>query len=152
MQAIKFCIQYKMGRILSVDYGIKRTGLAVTDPMRIIANALETVPTKEIFNYLENYFAKEIVDLIVVGNPKQMNGKDSETKIRIEEFVRGLNKRFPNLKVEWFDERFTSVLAHKTILESGIGKKARQNKNLTDKIAAVIILQDYMESFLYNNR
>ncbi len=140
-----------MGRILAVDYGLKRTGLAVTDPLRIIANPLDTVLTQEIFKYLENYLAKELVDLIVVGNPKQMNGEDSATKVKIDEFVRGLNKRFPSMKVLWFDERFTSVLAQKTILESGIGKKARQNKSLTDKIAAVIILQDFMESSQYKN-
>lgn len=139
-----------MGRILAIDYGLKRTGLAVTDPMRIIANALDTVATQEIFKYLENYFSKESVDLVVIGNPKQMNGEDSETKVKIEEFAKGLNKRYPNLKTVWFDERFTSVLANKTILDSGIGKKARQNKSLTDKIAAVIILQGFMESTIYN--
>lgn len=140
-----------MGRIIAIDYGLKRTGLAVTDPMRIIANALDTVPTQDIFKYLENYIHKEGVDLVVIGNPKKMDGSDSETKANIDVFSKGLAKRFPGLTITFFDERFTSVLANKTILESGIGKKARQDKSLTDKIAAVIILQGYMESLSYNN-
>ena len=135
-----------MGRILAIDYGQKRVGLAVTDPMQMIANALDTIPVHEIFIYLENYLSCELVDKFVVGLPKQMNGEDSESKKYIDEFVTGLKRKFPDKEIILFDERFTSVMAQRTILESGIGKKARQNKALVDKIAAVIILQGYMET------
>lgn len=135
-----------MGRILAIDYGQKRVGLAVTDPMQMIANALDTIPVHEIFIYLENYLSRELVDKFVVGLPKQMNGEDSESKKYIDEFVTGLKRKFPDKEIIFFDERFTSVMAQRTILESGIGKKARQNKALVDKIAAVIILQGYMET------
>ncbi len=133
-------------RILSIDYGKKRTGIAVTDPMQIIANGLETVETKELEAFLKAYMEKEEVETIVVGYPRQMDGEDSENMKRITPFVNRLRKLYPEKKIEMYDERFTSVLAHKTMLASGIGKKARQDKALVDKISATIILQEYLES------
>ena len=135
-----------MGRILAIDYGVKRTGLAVTDPLRIIANALETVETKQLERYLADYFSKNDVDIIVVGKPSQMNGQPSETMKYIEPLVLRLCRAYPDKEVVLHDERFTSVMAQRTILESGIGKMARRNKALVDRVAATIILQSYMES------
>ncbi len=135
-----------MGRILSIDYGRKRTGLAVTDPLRIIANGLTTVPTASLITFLKDYFAKENVDLIVVGQPKQLNNQPSESWKYIEPFIRNLKKVFPDMPVELVDERFTSVLAHKAMLDGGLKKKDRQNKELVDEISATIILQSYLES------
>lgn len=135
-----------MGRILAIDYGRKRTGLAVTDPLRIIANALTTVETKQLEKYLADYFAKNDVDVIVVGKPSQMNGQPSETMRYIEPLVGRLRHAYPDKQVVLHDERFTSVMAHRTILESGIGREARRDKALVDRIAATIILQSYMES------
>lgn len=139
-----------MGRILSIDYGRKRTGLAVTDPLRIIAGALETVETKQLEKYLADYFAKNDVDIIVVGKPSQMNGQPSETMRYIEPLAGRLRHAYPAKQVVLYDERFTSVLAHRTMLESGIGKMARRDKALVDRISATIILQSYMESVEYN--
>lgn len=136
----------KMSRILAIDYGAKRTGIAVTDPMQIIANGLETVATSTLFDYIQNYLSKENVSEIVVGYPKQANGQDSENLKRITPFVNRLRKLYPSINIVYYDERFTSVLAHKTIINSGIGKMDRRNKELVDKISATIILQDYMES------
>ena len=133
-------------RILSIDYGKKRTGIAVTDSMQIIANGLETVETKDLEAFLKAYMEKEEVETIVVGYPRQMDGEDSENMKRITPFVNRLRKLYPEKKIEMYDERFTSVLAHKTMLASGIGKKARQDKALVDKISATIILQEYLES------
>lgn len=133
-------------RILSIDYGKKRTGIAVTDPMQIIANGLETVETKDLEAFLKAYMEKEEVETIVVGYPRQMDGEDSENMKRITPFVNRLRKLYPEKKIEMYDERFTSVLAHKTMIASGIGKKARQDKALVDKISATIILQEYLES------
>lgn len=135
-----------MGRILAIDYGLKRVGLAVTDPLQIMANALDTVLVHEVFDYLTKYFAKEDVERIVVGLPKQMSGQDSETMPYIEAFVTGLKRKFPDKEIVYMDERFTSSLAQKTILEAGLKKKDRQNKALVDKVAATIILQTYLES------
>lgn len=137
-----------MGRILSIDYGTKRTGLAVTDPLRIIANALDTVETKTLEKYLADYFAKNAVDIVVVGKPTQMNGAPSETMRFIEPLVGRLRKAYPDKQVVLYDERFTSVLAHRTMLESGIGKQARRDKALVDRISATIILQSYMDSVM----
>ena len=139
-----------MGRILSIDYGRKRTGLAVTDPLRIIANALETVPTNELERFLANYFSKNDVDIIVLGKPSQMNGEPSETMRYIEPLAGRLRHAYPDKQVVLYDERFTSVLAHRTMLESGIGKMARRDKALVDRISATIILQSYMDSIQYN--
>ncbi len=133
-------------RILAIDYGKKRTGLAVTDPLQIIANGLTTVATKDLEAFIMDYVAREQVERIIVGQPRQMNGEDSENMRRITPFVNRLRRLLPAIPVELFDERFTSVLAHRAILESGIGKKARQNKALVDEISATIILQGWMES------
>lgn len=135
-----------MARILSIDYGQKRTGIAVTDNMKMIANGLCTVETKVLEQWIAEYMAKEDVDTIVVGQPKQTNGEDSENMKRITPFVNRLKKLYPEKTIEMYDERFTSVLAHQAMLSSGIGKKARQNKGLVDQISATIILQDYMAS------
>ena len=135
-----------MARILSIDYGKKRTGIAVTDSLQLIANGLDVVETKNLEEYIANYLAKEEVETIVVGYPRQTNGEDSENMKRITPFYNRLKKLYPNVNVELYDERFTSVLAHQTIIASGIGRKARQNKGLIDQISATIILQDYLES------
>lgn len=134
-----------MARILAIDYGKKRTGLAVSDELQIIAGGLATVETKNLEKYILDYLSHEKVELIIVGLPKQMNNELSENMVRIEPFVNRLRK-IVNIPVEYYDERFTSVLAHQTILQSGIGKMARRNKELVDEISAVIILQSYMES------
>ncbi len=134
-------------RILSVDYGKKRTGLAVTDPLQLIANGLATVSTSEIFEYLVAYIQKEPVERIIIGKPMQPNGRPSENMARVEQFVDRWRKLHPDVPIEYYDERFTSVLAHRAILDSGIGKKARrENKGLADEISATIILQDWMNS------
>ena len=135
-----------MARILAVDYGKKRTGLAVTDELQLIAGGLTTVATVELVEYILNYVKKEPVERIVVGLPKQMNNTPSENMCRIEPFVNRLRKLLPDIPVEYHDERFTSVLAHQAILASGIGKMARRNKELVDEVSATIILQSYMES------
>ena len=134
-----------MSRILAIDYGQKRTGIAVTDTLQMIANGLATVETKELEKFIVDYVAKEDVSVIVVGKPTQMNGEDSENMKRIEPFFNRLKKLFPEKEITYYDERFTSVLAHQTMLQSGIGKKARQNKAFVDKISATIILEDYMQ-------
>jgi putative Holliday junction resolvase len=134
-----------VGRVLSVDYGVRRTGLAVTDPLKIIAGGLTTVETPQLLKYLKEYTAKETVERFVVGLPKQTNGRDSDNLPRVLAFVEQLKKIFPAVPVDMWDERYTSVLAHQTILQSGIGKKARQNKALVDEISATIILQGWME-------
>lgn len=135
-----------MARILSIDYGKKRTGLAVTDPLKIIAGGLATVSTHELFDYIQAYVSREPVELIVVGKPMQTNGRPSENLARVEQFVNRWRKVRPDIPVEYYDERFTSVMAHRTIIDSGLKKKARQNKALVDEISATIILQGYMES------
>ncbi len=135
-----------MGRILAIDYGRKRVGLAVTDEMQIIANALTTVRAHDTIDYLRNYIKHENVDCIVVGEPKQMNNEPSEAAKFIEPFVKRLKNEFPHIKIERHDERFTSKMAQQTILESGLKKKDRQNKALLDSISATIILQSYMNS------
>ena len=135
-----------MSRILAIDYGQKRTGIAVTDTMQMIANGLTTVETKDLGRFIVDYVATEEVSTIVVGKPTQMNGENSENMKRIEPFFNRLKKLFPHKEVIYYDERFTSVLAHQAMLQSGIGKKARQNKALVDKISATIILEDYLQS------
>ena len=139
-----------MGRIIAIDYGTKRTGLAVTDPLRIIANALETVETKGLEKWLADYFTKNDVDIIVLGKPSQMNGQPSETMRFIEPLATRLRRAYPDKEVVLYDERFTSVMAHRAMLESGIGKMARRDKALVDRISATIILQSYMDSIEYN--
>lgn len=135
-----------MARILSIDYGRKRTGLAVTDPLQLIAGGLATVSTSELFDWLKAYIAREPVERIVIGEPRQPNGEPSENLARVQQFVNRWRKVMPNIPIDYFDERFTSVLAHKVMIDSGIGKKARQNKGLVDEISATIILEDYLRS------
>ncbi len=136
-----------MSRILSIDYGKKRTGLAVTDPSQIIANGLTTVDTQSLIVYLADYFSHEDVERVVLGLPTQTNGEPSENQRRVMAFLEKFKKKFPDMPVELYDERFTSVLAHQAILSSGIGKKRRQqDKGLVDEISACIILQSWMES------
>ena len=135
-----------MSRILAIDYGQKRTGIAVTDTLQIIANGLATIETRELEKFLIDYMAKEDVSAIVIGKPTQMNGENSENMKRIEPFFNRLKKLFPDKEVLYYDERFTSVLAHQAMLQSGIRKKARQDKALVDKISATIILEDYLQS------
>ena len=135
-----------MSRLIAIDYGTKRTGLAVTDPLGIIASPLETVETKQLERYLADYFKREDVATIVVGYPRQMNGQPSETMRYIEPLIGRLRHAYPEKRVVAYDERFTSVLAQRTIRESGIGKMARRDKSLVDKVSAAIILQDYMAS------
>lgn len=135
-----------MGRILAIDYGRKRTGLAVTDTLQIIANGLETVPTHTLMQYLKNYMAKEPVDTIVVGLPKQLNGQPSESMKYITPFVAKLRKEMPDVDVVMYDERFTSTIAHKAMIDGGMKKSDRRDKARVDSIAATIILTDYLES------
>lgn len=123
-----------MSRIVAIDYGSKRTGIAVSDTMQIIANGLTTVPTHQLLDFILNYVKQEPVEQIIIGRPKQMNNEDSENMRNIEPFVRTLKKRLPDMPVEFVDERFTSVLAHRTMLEAGLKKKDRQNKALVDEI------------------
>lgn len=135
-----------MSRIVAIDYGRKRTGIAVSDTLQIIANGLTTVPTHQLLEFILNYVKQEPVERIVIGRPRQMNNEDSENMKNIEPFVRSLRKSLPEMPVEYVDERFTSVLAHRTMLEAGLKKKDRRNKALVDEISATIILQSYLES------
>lgn len=141
-----------MGRILAIDYGTKRTGIAVSDPLRIIAGGLETVPTKELEKWLADYFLKEKVDILVLGRPSRMDGTPSDTWRYIEPLAARLRKAHPDKEVVFYDERLTSVIAHRTMLDSGIGRMARRDKALVDKISATIILQGYMERMQTNER
>lgn len=135
-----------MGRLLAIDYGRKRTGIAVSDPERIIATGLTTVATAEVMAFLEDYCRKEEVDVLVVGEAKQMDNSPSESARFIEPFVAALKKRFPEKKIARIDERFTSKMAFQAMIDGGLKKKQRQNKALIDTISAVIILQSYMNS------
>lgn len=134
-----------MGRILAIDYGRKKSGLAVTDPLQLVANGLDTVPSHTLIDYLEKYFGSEEVELIVLGYPKQASGEDSESMKYIKPFYNRLKNKFPHLNVVWVDERFTSKIAFQAMIDGGLKKKARQNKALVDKISATIILQSYLE-------
>ena len=133
-----------MPRILSIDYGFKRTGLAVTDELQIIASGLTTVPSDTIFTFLKDYFSKENVNKVLIGEPKQMNGEPSESTPIIEKFVAEFKEQFPMIPVVRVDERFTSKMAFQTMIDSGLSKKQRKNKSLVDEIAATILLQDYL--------
>lgn len=135
-----------MSRIMAIDYGKKRTGIAVTDPAQIIANGLTTVETHRLIDFITDYLTKETVERIVVGRPKQMNNEDSENMKRVQTFVNTVRKKWPQIPIELVDERFTSVLAHRTMIDGGMKKKERQNKAIVDQISATIILQSYMES------
>lgn len=133
-----------MPRILAIDYGIKRTGIAVTDELQIIASGLTTIPSETIIPFLKDYFSKENVSTVLIGEPKQMNGLPSESTPIIEKFVATFSSEFPEMKVIRVDERFTSKMAFQTMIDSGLSKKQRQNKGLVDEIAATILLQDFL--------
>lgn len=133
-----------MPRIVAIDYGVKRTGIAVTDELQIIASGLTTIPSDTALTFLKDYFAKESVSKVLIGEPKQMNGLPSESAPIIEKFVNDFTQTFPDMKVERVDERFTSKIAFQTMIDSGLSKKQRQNKALVDEIAATILLQDYL--------
>jgi len=133
-----------MGRILAIDYGQKRTGLAVTDPLRITANPLLTTDTKDLTNWFTDYFAHNEVDIVVIGHPTQLNGADSDSMRYIRPFMDHFRKCFPHIPLVEFDERFTSTLAHRAMIDGGMKKKDRRDKAVVDKIAACIILEDYL--------
>lgn len=138
-----------MARILAIDYGTKRTGIAATDPLQIIANGLDTLPTEQVLDFLKKYIATEDVERIVVGEPMHWDGNPAQIAPQVQAFVRQLRELFPNLEVSMQDERFTSEDAKKIILQSGAKKKKRQDKSLVDKISAVLILQEYLENTRY---
>ena len=134
---------------MAIDYGLKRTGVAVSDPLRIIAGGLDTVPTSTLESWLAQYFAQNEVDIIVVGKPTQMNGNPSQSWAAIEPFVERLRKQYPTKQVVLHDERFTSVIAHRAMIDGGMKKMARRDKAVVDKISATIILQSFMDSAEY---
>lgn len=134
-----------MGRILAIDYGSKRCGVAVTDSLRLIATGLTTVHSKDLVKFLEDYMKKETVDVIVVGEPRKLNNEQSDSARFIEPFVQHLRKKFPEKKIDRFDERFTSVMAQQAMLAGGLKKKDRQNKETVDMVSATILLQGYMQ-------
>lgn len=140
-----------MGRILSIDYGAKRTGIAVTDTLQISANPLTTVRTATLMEYLSSYIAAEQVERVVIGAPRKNDNTPSENMARVEKFIENFKTRFPQIPVEMYDERYTSVMAHKAMLEGGLKKMARRDKALVDKISAVILLQNYLESKQYKS-
>lgn len=135
-----------MGRILAIDYGTKRTGIAITDPLKIIATSLTTIDTIKIFDFLSGYFSSENVELVVIGLPKTLKGEFSENEKHILLFIEKFKKKFPSLSIVRFDERFTSSMASQTLIDAGYKKKQRQNKKLLDSVAATIILQGYLLS------
>jgi len=134
----------KSARILAIDYGAKRTGLAVTDPLQIIASGLTTVPTSELFSFLANYFQQESVSKIIIGMPKRLNNEPSEIAEEIQQFIVAFQNKYPDIPIETLDERFTSKIAFQSMIDGGMKKKQRQNKGLVDEIAATILLQDYL--------
>lgn len=141
-----------MGRILAIDYGTKRTGIAVSDPLRLIAGGLETVPTFQLMAWLKQYTAAEHVDIIVVGKPSRMDGTPSQSFVHIEPFFRRLQREFPGKEIVWHDERFTSAIAQRAIIDGGVRKMARRDKALVDKVSAALILESYMDSREYKER
>ena len=133
-----------MSRILAIDFGVKRTGIAVTDELQIIASGLTTVPTDELLSFLENYFNEENVALVVVGEPKRMNNENSAVESSILEFIKKFESQFSNIPLQRIDERFTSKMAFQTMIDGGLKRKQRKDKGLIDKISATIILQSYL--------
>ena len=133
-----------MAKVLAIDYGTKNCGIAVTDDMQIIASGLTTVATSELLNFLKNYFERGEVELVLIGEPKQMNNEPSESEVHIQDFLRKFEAQFPTMPVKRVDERFTSKMAFQTMIDSGLTKKQRQNKKLIDEISATIILQSYL--------
>lgn len=138
-----------MGRVLAIDYGRKRVGLAVTDPMKMIATRLETVNSGQIWTFLEKYFLREVVERVVVGYPRQLNNEPSESVRFIDPFLKGFRKRYPNIPLEMVDERFTSKIALRTMVDAGLKKSDRQDKALVDGLSATIILQSWLEQNIY---
>ena len=136
-----------MPRILSIDYGLKRTGLAVTDPLKIIATGLTTVESKQLISFLKNYFGKEEVELIIIGEPKNLDDTDTHATPLVKKIIKELQKNFPLIPVQTVDERYTSKMAGRAMIEMGLKKKQRQNKALKDEIAATIMLQEYLQQF-----
>ena len=134
-----------MPRILAIDYGLKRTGLAVTDPLKIIATGLTTVASKQLISFLKNYFSKENVELIIIGEPKNLDDSDTHATQLVRNTIKDLQKNFPSIPVKTVDERFTSKMASRAMIEMGLKKKQRQNKALVDEIAATIMLQDFLQ-------
>jgi putative Holliday junction resolvase len=141
----------QMGRIMAIDYGSKRVGIAVTDNLKMIASGLTTVHSKDVIEFLKKYLATESVECIVVGEPKQMNNEASESERLIIPFIKSLAKAFPGMKIERMDERFTSKMAFQTLIDSGIKKKDRKDKAVLDEVSATIILQSYLEKLSWNN-
>lgn len=140
-----------MGRLISIDYGRKRCGIAVTDPLKIVANGLATVPSAKLVDFLRDYFAKEEVEEIIVGLPTTMRGEASESQKYLKPALGQIRKAFPQMRITMFDERFTSVLAHKAMIDGGMKKMARRDKAVVDEISATIILNDYLQSRLFND-
>ncbi len=139
-------LHLKMARIIAIDFGTKRTGLAVTDPTKTIATALETVPTHQVFDFLQKYMEREPVESIVVGDPKRLNNEASQTTELANRFVNQLKKKFPGLPVKRYDERFTSLIASRSLIESGQSRKVRRDKSVIDQVSATILLQNYLET------
>ncbi|HMC00167.1 MAG TPA: Holliday junction resolvase RuvX [Flavobacteriaceae bacterium] len=135
-----------MARVLALDYGQKKTGIAITDELQLIASGLTTVNTKDIFAFLNSYLKEEEVELFVIGKPKQLNNTDSESEVFIKPFIKKLEKEFPEIPIVRVDERFTSKMAFQTLIDSGLKKSKRQNKSLVDEISATLILQSYLSS------
>ncbi len=135
-----------MSRILSIDYGLKRTGIAVTDPLQIIATGLTTVESKQLIPFLKDYFSKETVELIIIGEPKNMDDSDTHATPLVEKCIKELQKIFPNIPIKKVDERFTSKMASQAMIDMGLKKKQRRNKALVDEIAATILLQEYLRA------
>lgn len=136
-----------MARILSIDYGLKRTGLAVTDPLKIIATGLTTIESSKLIAFLKDYTSKESVELILIGEPKNLDDTDTHATPLVKTIVKKIKKEFPNIIVQTVDERFTSKMASRALIDMGLKKKDRQNKALVDEIAATLILQEYLENF-----
>ncbi len=141
-----------MGRLLAIDYGRRRCGIAVTDPLRIVATGLTTVATAGLNEFVKKYVAEEQVDAIIVGLPRTVQGEESESMRYIRPGIQRLRQALPGVKVEFFDERFTSVLAHRSMLDSGMKKMQRRDKAVVDEIAATIILNDYLQSKQYQDQ
>ena len=139
-----------MGRLMSIDYGRKRCGIAVTDTLCIVANGLTTVPTHTLIDFVKKYVATEPVDKIIVGHPTTMRGEESESMKYITPGINRLRKEIPNVPIEFWDERFTSVIAHRSMIDGGMKKMARRDKAIVDEISATIILNDYLQSKTYN--
>ena len=135
-----------MPRIIAIDYGLKRTGLAVTDPLKIIASGLTTIESRELVPFLKDYFSREEVELIVIGEPRNLDDSDTHATSLVKKVIKDLEKKFPTIPIQTVDERFTSKMASRAMIEMGLKKKQRRNKALIDEIAATIILQEYLKS------